>query len=115
MPIPPEIQLLIDRLNQELVETEQEATEGLSIVREVLSLFPENAIMLQFFAALSNTLLFIEISKRRIQITINRISPVDVNAEEIQEAGEDLGTELGRVLEAKLSVRRIINRLQELP
>ena len=36
----------------------------------------------------------------------------DVKTEEIQEAGEDLATELGRVREAKIGMRQIINRLQ---
>lgn len=43
MAIPSEIQALIDRLNQELNETEQEATEGLSLTRQNLSRFPDNA------------------------------------------------------------------------
>ena len=58
-------------------------------------------------------LLYVEISKRRINITVNRLSSNDVTTAEILEAGEDLGTELGRALEAKISVRRIIARLQE--
>ena len=114
MPIPPEIPTLIDRLNRELEETEQEARVGLNLVRPFLSSFPDNAILTRFFASLNNTLLFVEISRRRIQITVNRILGADVSAENILEAGEDLGTELGRVLEAKISVKRIIARLREL-
>ncbi|WP_275994242.1 hypothetical protein [Argonema antarcticum] len=41
--------------------------------------------------------------------------PVDVTAEEIQDAGEELGTLLGQVLETKIGVRRIITILRELP
>jgi hypothetical protein len=114
MPIPSEIQTLINRLNQELEETEQDATEGLNLVRSLLSIFPDNAILTRFFASFNNTLLFVEISRRRIQITVNRILEVDVTAENILEAGEDLGTELGQVLEAKISIKRIIARLREL-
>jgi hypothetical protein len=62
----------------------------------------------------NNFLLFVEISRRRISITVNRLSSNDVTTTEILEAGEDLGTELGRALEVKISVRRIIARLQEL-
>ena len=115
MPIPSEIQALVDRINQELDETEREATEGLNQVRSIVSQFPDNVILTQFFASFSNTLLFVEISRRRIQITVNRISPVDVTPENILEVGEDLGTELGRILEVKIGIRRILNRLQELP
>lgn len=40
MPIPPRISALIDRLNQELNQTEQEAIEGVNLVRPLLPLFP---------------------------------------------------------------------------
>lgn len=114
MPIPPEIQSLIERLNLELEEIEREATEGLNLIRPILSSFPDNVILTQLFASLNNFLLFVEISRRRINITVNRLSSNDVTTAEILEAGEDLGTELGRALEAKISLRRIIARLQEL-
>jgi hypothetical protein len=114
MSITPEIQALVDRLNHELEEIEREITEGLNLVRPIIARFPDNTILTQFFASLNNTLLFLEISRRRIQITVNRISPSDVASEEIVEAGEDLGNELGRLLEAKISVERIVNRLREL-
>ena len=114
MSITPEIQALVDRLNHELEEIERETTQGLNLVRPIIALISDNAILIRFFASLNNTLLFLEISRRRIQITVNRISPLDVAPEEILEAGEDLGNELGRLLEAKISVERIVNRLQEL-
>jgi len=102
MPIPSQIRALIDRLNQELDEIEQEIVQGLTQVRQVISLFGDNPILIKFFSTLNNALLFVEISRRRVQITVNRIVPVNVTVEEIQEAGEDLGTELGRVLEVKV-------------
>lgn len=114
MPIPSNIQALIDRLNQELDEIEEESAEGINLVQTLLSSFPNNIILIQFFASFSNTLLFVEISRRRIQITINRLLSANVSDEEIQEVGEDLGTELGKALEAKISIRNIINRLQGL-
>ncbi len=112
MPITPEIQTLVNRLNQELDRTEQ--TAGVNIVREILSLFPDNAIMIQYFATLNNFLFFVEVSRRRIQTLVETISPVYVPVDVIQEAGEDLGTQLGRVLEAKMEVERMLNRLEEL-
>lgn len=45
---------------------------------------------------------------------VERISATDVTDEEIQEAGEDLGTLLGRVLETKMFGRRILYTLEEL-
>ncbi|MFB2920067.1 MULTISPECIES: hypothetical protein [Aerosakkonema] len=111
MAIPSEIRTLIDRLNQELNQTETDTTRGLTQVRAALSRFPENVIMIQFFAYLNDVLLFVDICRRRIDSILERITPNDVAYTEIQEAGEDLGTLLGRVLETKIEVERIINRL----
>ena len=66
MPIPSEITALIEQLYQELDETEQEAKEGVSLVRIILSRFPDNVRLIQLFALFNNTLLFVDISKRRI-------------------------------------------------
>lgn len=52
MAIPPDIQALVDRLNQELDETEQEPTQGLNLLRGVMSRFPENVMLVQYFAYL---------------------------------------------------------------
>ena len=49
MPIPSELQALVDRLNQELDEIEQDSTIALHLVRQRLSLFPNNEILIQFF------------------------------------------------------------------
>lgn len=49
MPIPPEIESLIERLNLELKTTEREANEGLSLVRPVLSTFPDNVKLIQIY------------------------------------------------------------------
>jgi hypothetical protein len=114
MTIPPSMQALINRLNQELDKTEEKAISGLNLVRPIIANFPNNVILTQFFASFSNTLLFVEISRRRVQITINRLSSTDVNPEILSLAGEDLSTELGKVLEAKIQIEQLLNRLQEL-
>ncbi|MFB2892244.1 hypothetical protein ACE1CI_04785 [Aerosakkonemataceae cyanobacterium BLCC-F50] len=114
MPIPPEIEAIINRLNQELNSIEQKSREGSNLVRAILSIFPNNAIIIQYFAYLNAALLFVETSRRQIQITVELVSPDDVTATEIQEAGEDLGSILGRALETKIRVERIINNLEEL-
>lgn len=103
MTIPLEISTLINQLNQELERTEQEATAGLNLARAALSRFPDNALLIQFFASLSNILLFVETYKGIVQTTQQRISPADVTDSEIQEAGEDLATLLGRVLEVRIN------------
>ncbi|MGL4622382.1 restriction endonuclease subunit S [Chroococcidiopsis sp.] len=107
-----ELRSLINQLNQELAYTEQEASNGLVRVRELLSQFPNNAQMIQFFAYFSTVLAFVENSKRRIQVFLQGLATDDASAEEIQEAGEDLSTLLGQAIETKIEVRRIMTRLQ---
>lgn len=114
MPIPSEVAAFIDRLNQEFNETEQKATEGVNLVRPLLSRFPDNVRLIQFFTFFNNALLFVEISRRRIQAIVERVSAPDVTGREIQDAGEDLRTLLGRVRSAKMSGRRILDILEEL-
>lgn len=67
MPIPPEIDSIIESLNRELNEIEQQAIEGQNIARMILDKFPNNARLVQFFATFSNALLFVEVEKRRIK------------------------------------------------
>ncbi|AFY75969.1 hypothetical protein Ple7327_0522 [Pleurocapsa sp. PCC 7327] len=114
MPIPPELVDLVNRLNQELDETEREATEGLNLLRPLLSRFPSNVRLIQFFAFFNNGLLFIDISRRRIQAIVERFLAFDVTAEEIQETGEDLSTLLGQILEAKIRGKLILDILEDL-
>lgn len=111
MTIPPEINALTKRLNQELEQIEQEATEAMRIVRVILDRFPDNAILIQFFASLNNFLFFVENARRRIQSIVVTISPDDATAEDIREGGEYLATLLGVVLEARVEVRKIFTRL----
>jgi hypothetical protein len=59
MSITPEIQALVDRLNQELGEIEQEATEGENFLRQLMSLFSNNASLIQFFAYFQTTKEFV--------------------------------------------------------
>lgn len=114
MAIPLPLQQLIDQLNFELDESEQQATEGLNLVRGLLSRFPNNEIMIQFFAYFNNVLLFVENYKTQTQNTTELLSLSNVTAEQIREAGEDLSSILGRVIETKIEVMGIINRLQRL-
>ena len=114
MPIPPEIQSLIDRLNLELETIEREANEGLSLVKPILSSFPDNVRLIQFVALFNNGLLFVQISRRRILAIAERLNAPDITAAEIQEAGEDLGILLGQCLEAKIRGKRILDLLQDL-
>jgi len=104
MPITPDFAALIDRLNQELAQTEQFSTKGLSLLRELLSRSPDNVILLQYYAFLNATQLFVENSIRQMQAGVELVSSTDVSNEEIQNIGEELGTILGQTLEVRLRV-----------
>jgi ABC-type transporter Mla subunit MlaD len=72
--ITPEIQTLVERLNQELGEIERTATEGEKLVRQLMSLFSNNASLIQFFAYFQTTRFFVENTRRRIDETIEKLS-----------------------------------------
>ncbi len=115
MPISPESQALIDRLNRELNAAEEEAINGLDLVRLPLSRFPDNIILVQFFAYLNNVLFFVENYRQQIGSAVEQLSVANVTVEENQEVLEELASMLGVVLETKIRVERIITRLRELP
>ncbi|NJK50074.1 restriction endonuclease subunit S [Candidatus Gracilibacteria bacterium] len=112
MPIPPLIQNLIDRLNFELIEIDNKATEGLNRVNALLSRFPDNAILIQYLAFFNTAQFFRATSLQQLQAITETLSLPD-NTEIIVAAGEDLGTLLGKVLEVKLKLERLMTRLEE--
>lgn len=113
MAIPLEITALIEQLDQELNQISQQATEVLNILRSRLNSFPDNAILIQFFASVSSICLFVEHSQSRIQTIVEQLSLTLSNTDSaIQEAGEDLSTLLGLTLEAKIVVNQLKTRLE---
>ncbi|MCT7991386.1 hypothetical protein [Laspinema olomoucense] len=112
--IPDKIESIFERITQELENTEQAATQGLTLVRALLFQFVNNALLIQYFAYLNAVLVFVKTSKRQTQTTVEAMSPADVPPEVIEEAGEDLGTLLGPVVETKIEVKQILNRLEGL-
>ncbi|OWY66534.1 hypothetical protein B7486_36330 [cyanobacterium TDX16] len=102
-------------LNQELNLVEQEAIAGLDIVRAILNLFPDNAILIQFFAYLNSIMFLVDTDRKRIQAIIKNFTAVDViTDDDIMMTGEVLATELGRIIEAKIAVNEIKTRLENL-
>jgi hypothetical protein len=114
MNIPPNITDLIERLERELALTEREVNEGINLVRLPLSRFPENTLLVQFFAYLNNVIFLVENYRQRIRSTLELLSEVDVEREEANDAIEELATMLGVVLETKIRVENIVNRLRNL-
>ena len=115
MPIPSEISVLVERINNELDRIEQETTEGMALARTILNRFPENNVLIQMFAFLNSVIFLISTERNRIRTIVETLSLSDeITSEEIQMAGEDLSTKLGRLLETKLRVRNLKNRLENL-
>jgi hypothetical protein len=112
--MPPEIRETINQLNQELKEIEQESLRGLNLIAPALNLFPNNSILIQFSAYLNNMLFMVENYHNRILIIVGKIALSDNDLEIVQDSGEELGELLGRVLEAKIGLEGIINRLETL-
>jgi uncharacterized coiled-coil DUF342 family protein len=115
MSITPEMQALVDRLHQELVEIEQEATEGENHLRQLMSVFSNNAQLIQFFAYFQTTRFFVVNSRRRTRETIEKLSSAqEMDFQVMTESGEDLATLLGEVIETKIRSRNLLNRLRDL-
>lgn len=74
MLIPSEIIVLVERLNQELNQIEQKATQELNIIKPILSRFPNNTRLTQFFAFLNNVTLLVINYRTRIQTIVEGIS-----------------------------------------
>lgn len=111
MSVPSEIIVIVERINEELSSIEQDATNTLDLVQRLLSRFPNNAILIQYFAYFNSILLFVDSTKKQVQIIVDNIS-VEAIPSVIQEAGEDLGIILARSIEAKVNVSRIKKRLE---
>ena len=114
MPIPSEITASIERLNQQLDQIERQATEGLALARVTLKRFSNNDTLIQMLAFLNSASLYVDTERRRIQTIVENLSETDITDEEIQEAGEELATKLGRVVETKIRVVKLKNRLENL-
>ena len=114
MSITPEIQALVDRLNQELGEIEREVTEGENRIRQLMSLFSNNASLIQFFAYFQTTRFFVVNARRRIRSTMAQLSAQQLNPQVMTESGEDLATLLGFVIETKIKSKNLLNRLRDL-
>ncbi|BBD57128.1 hypothetical protein [Planktothrix agardhii] len=117
MPIPPEIERLINEINLELDEIEGLATEGLAIANRFLVLFENNPIFLQVSYFFNSVLFYVDKTRRDIQNTREQlsedISPLVASAI-IYEVGEYLSTLKGEVLETKSRTLAYRNRLENL-
>ncbi|WP_071592321.1 hypothetical protein [Pseudanabaena sp. PCC 6802] len=92
--------------------TEQTATKGINLVQSVMSLFPNNDVLIQFYASLNTVLFFAHTYRQRLQITTQTFLDVDMTAAEVQETGEELAAMLGVVIEVKIRVSKTVTTLE---
>jgi GTP1/Obg family GTP-binding protein len=113
MDIPASLQAIIDRLKQELHEIETSTQHGLEILKQLLEMFPNNDILVQFYSYLSNALFLVDIYQKRIGL--NEKLVLETTDEEIvKKVAEELGDLLGRTVESRIGVELIVNRLEKL-
>ncbi len=113
MTLPSNLNALVEQLNKELNDLDPELSQAIELIRERITLFPDNISSIQLFAILNNYALFVENTRRRIQETLQYLSANEsLSDQNFQEAGEDLSELLGRILEAKIIVNNIKIRLE---
>lgn len=79
-----------------------------------MSLFANNASLIQFFAYFQTTRFFVVNARRRVRETIEKLSVQKIDSQVFIESGEDLATLLGEVIETKIRSRNLLNRLRNL-
>jgi len=108
-----DLDTLIERVNNELNNLNLELSQAMELVRKRITLFSDNILLIQLFASLNNYDLFAQNTTRQIQETFKcLIIDESLSDRDIQEAGEDLSEQLGRILEAKIVVSNIKSRLE---
>jgi hypothetical protein len=113
MNLPPNLNILVEQIDREIDNLDTELSQAIQLVRARITLFPNNIISIQLFALLNNYALFSENTRRRIQETISYLTTSEmISIQDIDEAGEDLSEQLGRILEAKVVVSNIKKRLE---
>jgi hypothetical protein len=103
MNLPPNFNVLVEQIDREIDNLDTELSEAIQLVRARITLFPNNVNSIQLFALLNNYALFSDNTRRRIQETIRYLTTNEMlSSKDIEEAGEDLSEQLGRILEAKI-------------
>lgn len=112
MPIPPEIEALIEQINRDLNEIERDANQGIENAQRLLRQFPDNPYLTRSFAVLGNHLFWVESIRRQIEFTLETLNAPNAPDEIIRECGEFLASLQGRVYEARTVVNQIKTQLE---
>jgi hypothetical protein len=114
MPLPSKFNELVQQIGIEMNELNDTLTESIKIVRKRINLFPENIILIQLYSTLNNYALFSQNTQRRIQEAMQYLEAQEnISEENVREFGEDLSEQLGRIIEARIVVSNIKNRLEK--
>ncbi len=112
MALPSNFNDLVRQIGIEMDELNSVLTQSIRIVRERINLFPENIVLMQLYSTLNNYALFAQNTQRRTQEAMQYLAATEnISEENIREFGEDLSEQLGRIIEAKIVVNSIKNRL----
>lgn len=114
MYLPPELTALVERLDGELDRLETDAREAIDLGTGLLNRFPDNFTLIQLVAFLNTSLFYADRARNQLRDRVESIDRSEPNPATIQEAGEDLSIELGRILETRIRVTRVKNRLESL-
>ncbi|MCU0542177.1 MAG: hypothetical protein MUE44_08280 [Oscillatoriaceae cyanobacterium Prado104] len=115
MSIPSDIRPLVDALYQILDDTERQATQGLFALRRGMSLFPENEILMQYFSSLTNFQFCIAGVRLQAENIVGNILMAGVPDEDVQKAADYLAALLHLAPEAKITIDKVVKRLEVLP
>lgn len=114
MSLPSNLMILIEQIESELTLLDSDLDQIIKLLRERMELFSDNIVLIQIFATLNNYRLFVQNTRIKLENTIQYFTKNKApSQEDIREIGEDLSEQLGRVLEAKIIVSNIRNRLED--
>lgn len=115
MSIPSDIRPLIDELYQVLNDTDRQATQALFALRTAMSRFPENKILMQYFSSISNFQFCVVGVRQQAEHIVGNILLDGVPDEDVQKAADYLATLLHLAPESKLTIDKVVERLEALP
>jgi len=106
-----EISAIVDRINLELNQNEQKATEGAGLTQQLLSRFIDNALLAQNFAYFNTILFFLKVARVQIGNVKKTFNNKEFPPDAIATAIEELKTLESLVLEIKDNLDLSLNRL----
>ncbi|MFM6060042.1 MAG: hypothetical protein ACKPBT_18250 [Microcystis aeruginosa] len=111
MPLPSELTALVERIDRELDRLESDGREAIKIGTYLLNRFPDNFTLIQLMAFVNTSLFYADRARNQIRERVESVDRSEPTPANLQEAGEDISIELGRILETKIRVTQVKTRL----